>query len=230
MRIPDGYNLFRYIDYHQNNDWAIGFVALSPYNECFVFDELNISPRTNSTEEISYRIAEKSGHYRYKFDVIDPLANIRSGDSKIRGMVTTTIEDINRYMADFKRQGICEGSNFIPADTKGTRGRERIRARLLNSIVVEKPFNNDAEKYKDNEDVVNIDKEPYLPTIWIFSNCKQVRLSLKNWREEKGKPTQAYSHHCTGLEFLMKDKRFRPPLLEYERPRERTGIYYRGVR
>lgn len=232
MRIPYNYNCFRYIDYHPDNDWAVGFVALSPYDECFISDELNISPRTNTTEEIAYKIAEKSGHYKFKFDVIDPLAQGSKSEKKKRdGTVKTTIEDINECLADFKRQGICEGGYFTSGNTKGTRGRERIRNRLKNSLIVKKPFSNRADDYADNPDVVNIERKQYLPTLWVFAPCKQVRLSLKNWRMEKGEPTQAYSHHCTGLEMLMKDSKFRPPVLEYERPKERQKIrYFQGVR
>jgi len=43
---------------------------------------------------------------------------------------------------------------------------------------------------------------------------------------EKDKPTQAYSHHCTGLEFLMKDARFRQPAVMREKPQNRAPIRY----
>jgi hypothetical protein len=232
MRIPYEWNHYQYIDYHQHNDWACGWVSLSPFNECFIWDELNISPRTNTTLEIVDKIAEKSGHYKFLFDVIDPLAVGQKSDTKKSdGTVRTTVDDINKYLSEFKQQGVCEGGYFIPGNTKGTRGREQIRHRLRNSLVVKTPFNNEAEDYKNNPDVINIKREKYLPTIWVFAPCKQVRMSLKNWREEKGKPTQAYSHHCTGLEFLMKDAKFRPPVLEHERPIDRKKVlYFQGRR
>jgi len=229
MKIPYEWNHFRYIDYHQNNDWATGLVSLSPYNECFIWDEQNTSPRTNTTLEIMYKVAEASGNYRFLFDVIDPLAKgqkSETGRKNKDGTVRTTIDDINGYLSDFKAQGLCEGGYFVSGNTKGTRGREQIRQRLRNSAIVKTPFNNEAEDYLDNPDVRNVKGEKYLPTLWIFNHCRQVRLSLKNWREEKGKPIQAYSHHCTGLEMLMKDAKFRPPVFDYEKAEPRKKVLY----
>ncbi len=232
MLIPYHYSFFRYCDYHQSNDWAIGFVALSPYNECFIWAELNISPRTNTTLEIVDRIVDVSENYKFLFDVIDPLAQGQKGNTKKKdGTVRTTIEDINGYLADFKRQGMGEGGYFVSGNTKGTRGREQIRQRLKNSRAVKTPFNNLADDYIGNPDVVNIKRELYLPTLWILAPCRQVRLSLKQWREEKGEPMQAYSHHPTGLEMLMKDAKFRPPIIQIEKRKEhRTPRYFQGRR
>jgi len=227
MRIPYEWNHFRYLDYHPSTDWAIGFVSLSPYNECFIWDEINISPRTNTTLEIAYKIAEASGNYKFLFDVIDPLAHATTGTNRNKdGTIRTTAQDLNGYLANFKTQGLCEGGYFVSANTKGTRGREKIRQRLRNSTIVKTPYNNEAQDYLDNPDVKNVEKEKYLPTIWIFNNCRQVRVSLKNWREEKGKPIAAYSHHCTGIEFLMKDAKFRPPAVDYQKAEPRKKILY----
>lgn len=229
MRIPYEYNHFIYVDYHPTVPWAIGFVALSPFNECFFWDEINISPRVNTTLEIAYEIAKTAGHYRFNmFNPIDPLAKAQQGHSKDEEtkMTKSTVQDLNGYLSDFHKQGICESIYFTTADTKGTRGRESLRARFKNSIICKTPFNNESEKYIGNEDVVNIKKDRYLPTVWIFDKCRQIRASFKNWREEKGKPVQAYSHHCTGAEFLMKDARFRPPALLADKIKERKKVQY----
>lgn len=231
MRIPYSWNHFRYIDFHGNKDWSVGFVSLSSYNECFIWDELDISPRTNTTLEITDKIAEKSGNYRFLFDVIDPLAKGQKSSTKNEdGTVKTTVDDINDYLGEFKRQGLCEGGYFVSANTKGTRGREKVRQRIRNSSIVKTPFNNEAKDYLDNPDVVNMGMVKYLPTLWVFAPCKQVRLSLKNWRMEKNEPIQAYSDHCTGLEFLHKDAKFRPPVQDYEKPVERKKVRYFQMR
>ena len=193
---------------------------------------MNISPRTNTVLEIVDKMVEKSGNYKFLLDKIDPLAKgQKSNTKKEDGTVRTTVDDINGYLAEFKRQGVCEGGYFTTANTKGTRGREKIRQRLRNSLIVKTPFNNEASNYLGNEDVINIEREKYLPTLWVLAPCKQVRLSLKNWRMEKGEPSQQYSDHCTGLEFLHKDARFRPPVLMQERLVEREKVlYFQGRR
>ncbi len=207
MKIPTEWNHYRYIDYHQSTDWAIGFVSLSQYDECFIWEELNISPKTHKTSEIAEEIANVSVDYKFTFDVIDPLAGITQVNT-----TRSTIQDLNDYFSEFKRIGIGTGAYFVPADTKSERGRLKIKERLANSIKCKTPFNNEVEEHGVKK---------HLPTLWILAPCKQVRLSLKNWREEKGKPSQAYSHHCTGIEFLMKDVKFRPPSLITERMPER---------
>lgn len=216
MKLPYEWRFFSYCDYHQSTDWAIGNVALSEFNECFIFSELNISPKTHNTLTIANEMAKLRQDYKFAFDVIDPLAGITQSNT-----TRSTIQDLNDYFSEFQKAGICTGAYFVPADTKSERGRLKIKERLRNSLICKEPFNNKAEDYRGNPDVINMDNEPYLPTLWVFANCKQVRLSLKNWREEKGKPSQAYSHHCTGLEFLMKDSKFRPPPLITERMPDR---------
>jgi len=216
MRIPTEWNHYRFLDYHQSTPWAIGFVSLSPFNECFIWEELSISPKTNNTLTIANEMAKVSQDYKFTFDVIDPLAGITQVNT-----TRSTTQDLNGYFSEFQQAGICTGGYFVPADTKSERGRLKIKERLNNSIICKEPFNNKAEDYRGNPDVVNMSNEPYLPTIWVFANCKQIRLSLKNWREEKGKPSQPYSHFCTGLEFLMKDAKFRPPPLITEKMPDR---------
>lgn len=214
MRIPYQWHHFRYIDWHQSTDWAVGFISLSPYNEAFIWKALNISPRTNKTFDIARQIAEASGLYKFKMDKIDPLANIQQTNT-----TKTSIEDLNHYFHEFKKEGLCTGAFWTSADTKSERGREKIKERLINSNKCGRPFNN--EVIRDGERI-------HLPTLWVFSDCKIASLSLKNWREEKGKPDtrSQYSHHCTGIEFLMKDRGFCPPSIEYAKQYERTKIRY----
>jgi hypothetical protein len=100
-------------------------------------------------------------------------------------------------------------------DTKSERGRDAIKARLKNSIIVGKPFNN--VQTKDGQRVV-------LPTIWFFSGCKNFVNSFKTWRynenantgasqskEAPNTPAQKHSHFPMVVEGILKDARFRAP-------------------
>ena len=215
--IPYDYAHFSYLDYHPSVDWTYGNISLSPYDEAFIWGELNISPRINNTLTIAEKMVEIRGHYKFTFDTIDPLAGVTQVNT-----TRSTIQDLNDYFYEFKKQGICEGAYFVPADTKSERGRLKIKERLNNSALCKTPFNNEK---------VERGVKTYLPTLWVLAPCKQVRISLKSWREEKGKPTVAYSHHCTGVEFLMKDTKFRAPLRVTERIPDRVAPkYFQGRR
>jgi len=47
--IPHNWAHFRGIDYHEHINWACGFVAISPWNEAFVYNEFNPSPENMIT-------------------------------------------------------------------------------------------------------------------------------------------------------------------------------------
>jgi hypothetical protein len=95
-----------------------------------------------------------------------------------------------------------------------------VRERLINAAICGRPFNN--LQKRDG-------KEVRLPTLWIFSDCKNMAASLKNWRQEqwaskdqemtkdaKDKPEQKWSHFNRCLEAAMKDIRFRGQPHEYQ--------------
>lgn len=204
----------RMIDYHEKNPWACMWAALSPYNEAFVFDEMSPSPENLVTREISHRLAEKSDDFRYSINLMDPLAN------KIQSNTGTTVmEDLNAYFRQYRREDNYPGfqGGFWEAwDTKSTRGRDEVRRRLKWARKCKKPFNNK---------ISNQGISRYVPTLWIFKNCKETAGSLKQWRYEEyadrqsrvnkdanEKTTQKFSHFCMCLEAIFKDKRFRPPV------------------
>lgn len=200
--------LGRVIDYHEHIPWAIGFVGLSPTDEAFIFDEYNPSPEKYVTMEIAEKIAHMSKDYKFTLDLIDPLATKTQTNTG-----TSVLEDLNRIFWAYKKEGIGMGAYWESGDTKSTIGRDEIRKRLKNSALVGKPFNNMIDKNG---------KQRYLPTLWILDNCREFAKSIKSWRLEewaktsqlatkdmKDKPQQKWSHFCTSLEFLFKDRRFK---------------------
>lgn len=210
---PEGifheYRHARLIDYHEHNPWACSFVALSPQNEMFVYNEYSPSPEKMVTREIVNYLAGLSEDYKYEIDLIDPLANKTQTNTG-----TTVVQDMNNVFWELKREGHCTGGYFDVWDTKNTIGRDRLRERLKNSIKAETPFNNQ---------VIDEKGKRYLPTIWIFNSCRETARSLKQWsletwadknhlftKDRKEAAQQKHSHYCTALEAVLKDDRFRP--------------------
>lgn len=197
----------RGIDYHSKVPLAIGFLALSPYNEAFIYDEYNPSPEKFVTLEIAKVIANKSRDYKYKLNLVDPLAADKQTNTGL-----SPLDDLNRIFSQFRRDGICTGGYWQSWDTKSQRGREEIKNRLRNSRLCGKPFNN--RQVKDGV-------TSYLPTLWILDNCHKVKESFKNWRweewanreamltkDEKNKPQQRFSHFPMVVEALFKHPAF----------------------
>jgi hypothetical protein len=133
-----------------------------------------------------------------------------------------------------KREGICTGGYWETWDTKGTRGREVVRERLNYAAQCKRPFNNKVKK--DGTTV-------YLPTLWISRQCIETGRSLKQWRLEswarsyanvdrdrKESPAQKWSHYCTAIESVFKDKRLKPALDRPERKPRPAPRYFQSRR
>lgn len=208
--IPKDWVHARGIDYHPQTPWAFIMAAMSPTNEVFVWGEWNPSPEKYTTKEIANQVAIMGRLYKFRLSLIDPLAQATKKDH------VTVLDDLNNAFLDLKREGIGRATIWQPWDTKGERGRDAIRERLKNSLTVKEPFNNKV--------VVN-GRPTYLPTIWVFRECKQMLKSLKNWRWEewanigantnkdaKNKPEQKWSHFNTALEAMFKEPYFRPAM------------------
>lgn len=200
----------RGIDYHEHNPWACGWMCLNPHDEAFIYNEFNPSPDNTVTHDIARFIALQSRDYRYRVDLIDPLA----GKKQLNTGFSTT-EDLNRYFYEFKREGIGNGAYWIPWDTKTTVGRDEIKTRLKNARLVGRPGNNETV-------VQGVRKR--LPTIWILDHCRIAAQSMKNWRWEewqdraskenkdlKDKVNQKNSHFNMVWEALFKHPAFRIP-------------------
>jgi hypothetical protein len=205
----DGWRMARMIDYHEHNPWAVAFMALSPDDEAFIFDEWNPSPEKFVTMEIAQKMASMSKDYKFQINLIDPLAAKTQSNTG-----TSVVDDLNRLFYQFKRDSICNGGYWESWDTKSTRGRDEIRKRLKNAALVGKPFNNT---------IVNDRGRKKLPTLWILDNCVHSANSLRKWRLEewidkralvtkdmKDKPQQKWSHFPTAFEAIFKDSRWKP--------------------
>jgi phage terminase large subunit-like protein len=201
--VPYEWKHFRGIDWHESNNWAIGWIAVSPQDEIFVYNEFNPSPEKMITLEIARVIVNRSKDYKYDLNLIDPLA------SKIQPNTgLSSLEDLNRIFSAFKKEGIGTGGWWQSWDTKSQKGRDEIRKRLQNAALCGVPFNNEVKQD-------GITKR--LPTIWICDTCPITVASIKNWKreewadrtslvtkDEKEVPQQKWSHFCTMLEGLMK--------------------------
>ena len=224
--IPHSWLHARMIDYHERVRWACLCIALSPTDEAFVYLEYNPDPTVTITYEIAREFSSLCGDYRYTYNLIDPLATKVQVNTGL-----STVQDLNRYFADLKADGVGSGGYWRGWDTKSTRGREEITKRLKNSKRVGKPFNN---KVFDNG------RERILPTLWILDNCYTVLKSFKNWRseewgdssalatkEQKESPQQRWSHFPMCVEAIFKEMGFRPRADGvFHKPREGTSKMY----
>ncbi len=230
---PDGmfhdWTFARGIDYHEHNPLAIGFMALSPYNEAFIYQEWYPSPEKWVTVDIAQRIAQMSGDYKFTLDLIDPLATKTQTNTG-----TSVVEDLNRFFHDYKREGLCTGAYWQAWDTKSTRGRDEIRRRFKNAKKVGRPFNNV---------IIKDSLKTYLPTLWILNNCKLSAQFMKQWRKEewadrkslvtkdsKDTTQQKFSHFNMVWEAIFKDRRFRPKRMGLVHEYRETPKYYQGGR
>jgi hypothetical protein len=216
----------RGIDYHQSTPWHTTFIAISPQDEAFIYEESVLSPERYVTLQICREIAEKSKDYRYALNKVDPLAAQVQTNTGV-----STIDDINRVFFELKRDGLGTGGYWTSWDTKSTRGREEVRKRIANSRKCGSPFN--------NRTIVN-GRSVYLPTIWVLSNCRVTIDSLKNWRLEewsdrskletkdpKETPMQKHSHICTAIECLFKEAGFRARAEDMRmEPQRKTAMQY----
>ena len=210
--IPREWLHARGIDFHEHNPWAVGWMMLSPMNEAFVYNEMSPSPDNMVTIEIARQIALMSRDYKYALNLIDPLAAKKQSSTGY-----STLEDLNRYFHDLKREDIGTGGYWMTWDTKTQVGRDEIKMRLKNARLVGQPFNNET---------VERGIRRRLPTLWILDHCRQSPLSLKMWRWEewvgrdakvtkdlKDKANQRWSHFNMVWEGLFKHPAFkaRPP-------------------
>lgn len=222
-------------DFHPRTPHAILWAAVSPGDEVFVYREWNPSPEKWVTRDLCERIADLSVMEKFKLCLIDPLANTPNPDT-----AKTTIQEMNKNFYRLKNtvDGF-EGMYFKPWKSQGQEGRDAVKDRLANSLRVGKPFNNM---------VVEDGLKKRLPTIWFcidpkesdVFNCRESVRALKHWawetwkdsrhlvtKDQKQVPGERWSHFCTVLEGLLKDKRFRAH--RDRRPRDRGApMYFQG--
>ena len=206
--IPHSYIHGRGIDFHEQTNWAILWLALTRENEVFVYDEWNPSPSRYVTVEIAREIAMRSRDYKFAVNLIDPWAAKKQANTGF-----SPIDDLNRAFGSFRRDiPSCTGGYWETWDTKNLRGRDMVKERLKNARLVGKPFNNRMIKNGENY---------YLPTMWVLNNCEQTIFSMRNWRwdewatressltkDEKNKPQDRFSHFPVTIECIFKHPAF----------------------
>lgn len=230
MGIPRDWFHVRTVDYHPKIPWAAVWFARSPANEIFVYRDAAFVPGKMQTYDIVSNMVDMSGDYVFKRNFIDPLADqtqVNTGFS--------TLSDLNRLFAEFKRDGRGQGGFWIPFDTKGTIGREEFMKRLLNAKRVGVPFNNT---------VVENGRSVQLPTIWFFNECRRSIEAINKWRyedwetrstemrnDEKEKVQNKWSHFPLAIECALKDPFVSKPTTWSEQPiSHENKSYFKGGR
>ena len=224
----------RSIDYHQSVPWAIIFCYLSEDDELFIWDEMNPDPHGWTTYSICKEMMAKSLDYSFRVNLIDKLAN--ETQTNVVTVNRTATDEINAILREHGRLAYDKDTAFIAWDDKTTIGEAKVSERLINAKICGKPFN--------NLQMVN-GKKVRIPTMWIFDNCKQMPLSLKNWKMEswvdrdsvvtkdpKDKRESKWSHFNCALECVLKDSRFKVRNYSYA-PRsdfERAHYFQGSVR
>uniref|UniRef100_A0A6H1ZQL0 Putative terminase n=1 Tax=viral metagenome TaxID=1070528 RepID=A0A6H1ZQL0_9ZZZZ len=224
----NGLTIARTFDFHPANPHAIIWAGISSTDEIFVYREWGPSPDKWVISRLCREMARMSSFEKYVCNLIDPLANTPNQETG-----KTTVELMNESFLQLKKDGVGMGGYWEPFNTKGEVGRDAIKERLHNSLKVERPFNNT---------VTEDGRTKQLPTIWIFKDCREAARSLKQWRLEswvsnrqlatrdrKEKHAEKWSHFCTALEGLLKDKRFRPRR-ESLKPAQREYKRFQGGR
>lgn len=191
---------YRIIDYHPKKPWDVSFIAVSPKNEWFVWNELHQSHDNRVTlelrDEIKHESLLKEDDSLNRTTYIDPLSRTSQGNTG-----SSVFDDLARGEMGLRR--------LTPANTKDsiTSGRMHIKMRLKNSLICGQPYNNFS---KTDDPRYGF----YLPTLWFLDNCRHHIEHFKNfrsidWKQEGVKAnkvikrdSEKYSDFCRNLEFL----------------------------
>ena len=191
---------YRIIDYHQQKPWYVSYVAISPRNEWYVWNELVAKHEHRHTLDIRDEIKTNSlmdeDEEFNRATLIDPLAKVKQTNTGF-----SVFDDLAMGEYGLRR--------LTPADTKNTQGRMNVKMRLKNSLVCGVPGNN-INKFGEPDQRYGI----YMPTIWFMDNCTGHIDHFKSWRyvdwkQEHVKATRTvkresekYSDFCRNIEFL----------------------------
>lgn len=215
--IPSHYRIGRFIDYHEGVPAHAVWLALSPENECFVWQCALYSADKWTTLEMGNDLASRTGNYKSHTDLADPwMAKVQ------QSVGVSVMSDLNRVFSRLKQDGHGTGGFFKSWDTKSLKGRDAVKERLKNAKEVGRPFSNK---------VIRNGRTEILPTLWIMSEAKQVAEYMRKWRydewkdanakvekDPKGTPQQKWSHYCMCLEAAFKDPYFKAPHEQGYRP------------
>jgi len=193
---------YRIIDYHPAKPWAVSWVAISPENEWFIWNEMEAKHDIRTTLDLrddikGESLLEEDAEFN-RCTLIDPLSEVKQTNTGF-----SVFDDLKMGEYGLRR--------LTPADTKNsvTGGRMNIKMRLNNSMKVGVPGNNvNKESHEEAR------YGTYLPTLWFLDNCKKHIEHFKSWRyvdfkQEHVKAvrtvkreSQKYSDFCRNLEFL----------------------------
>jgi hypothetical protein len=191
---------YRIIDYHPAKPWAVSYVAISPSNEWFVWNELSAKHEHRTTlelrEDIKLNSIVNEDEEFNRATLIDPLSRVKQGNTGF-----SVFDDLQMGQMGLRR--------LTPADTQNSQGRMNIKMRLKNSLICGVPGNNvDKNSYEDNR------YGAHLPTLWFLDNCTHHLEDFEQWRyvdfkQEHVKATRVikresekHSDYCRNLEFL----------------------------
>ena len=225
--IPQFWTHGRGIDIHPHVNWACGAASMSPTNEMFIWTEAWMSPDKFTTLDIMDEFSSRCMDHRFKINLLDPEARTIQKDT------ITLLDDINRISLELKKSGNGTGGYWTPWDTKGLVGRNEIKMRLQNSRLVGRPFNNLVTRDGSTK---------RLPTLWLFSTCKNAVEHMKKWswdvwadsrnstlKDAKDNPQQKYSHFNMVWEALLKNPYFKAGKTNAPVERHEGRQYYKSV-
>lgn len=191
---------YRIIDFHPSKPWYISWVAISPANEWFVWNEYKADHNRASDFDLRDEIKRLSvvdeDDEMNRCTLIDPLAKVKQANTGY-----SVYEDITMGYDGLRR--------VMPADTKNQQGRSQINWRLKNSLECEVPGNNIR-----TDGIEDFRFGNRLPTIWFFDTVKGHHEHMEKWRyieyrqehikavKDEKRESQKYSDFCRNLEFL----------------------------
>lgn len=193
---------YRVIDYHPQKPWCVSFVAISPQNEWFIWNEYEAKHEHRTTFELRDEIKAMSlveeDDMMNRMTLYDPLANTPQGNTGC-----SIADDLNMGELGLRRMEAADTKNSV------TSGRMNIKMRLKNSMICEVPYNN-INKTNQQEVRYGI----YLPTLWILDNCPKHIDNYKTWRyvdfkqefvkavKSIKRESDKHNDFCRNLEFL----------------------------
>ena len=160
---------YRVIDYHPSKPWYVSWVAISPTNEWYVWQEKIASHDRCTDLDIRDQIKAESlldeDEEFNRCTLIDPLAQVKQQNTGY-----SVFDDITMGYEGLRR--------VTSADTKNKSGRMNIMLRLKNSIIAKVPGNNTNK----NTSMADIRFGNRLPTIWFMDTCKTHIEHFNSWR------------------------------------------------
>ena len=214
---------YRIIDFHPQKPWCITWLAISPEQEWFVWNEMVARHDNVTTYDLREKIKNESllgeDEMFNRATLIDPLSTVKQGNTGY-----STFDDLAQGEDGIRR--------LVTADTKNPEGEEIIKYRLKNSLICGVPGNN-----LNKNSLTDTKYGAYLPTLWFLDNCKTHIEHFKTWRYVDFKmehvkavrvvkrKSEKYNDFPRNLEFLgcLNPIFYTPQVSNYEQTRRFQG-------